>query len=120
MDSTEDGLDVDCDAHHLCNMRRRLQQVPVPPHPSLSTPCPAPKHCLEMFVLVVQILDPCNVVDLGSKHGSEVRRGSGKYEFVTAELWAIISSHLGPGVEYEFLRTSLAALLAAIYLHMWD
>ena len=76
-------------------------------------------RCLSLS-LVVQILDPCDVVDLGSKHGSEVRRGSGKYEFVTAELWAIISSHLGPGVEYEFLRTSLAALLAAIYLHMWD
>ena len=45
------------------------------------------------------ILDPCDLVDLGSKHGSEVRRGSGKYKSVTAELWTILSSHLGPGVE---------------------
>ena len=48
-------------------------------------------HCSLSLIL--------DLVDLGSKHGSEVRRGSGKYEFVTAELWAILSSNLGPGVE---------------------
>ena len=54
--SAEDDLDVDCDGH-LCNMRRRLQQVPVPPPQSLSTPCPAPRYCLEMPI----VQRPCDV-----------------------------------------------------------
>ena len=49
-DRAEDDLDVDCDVY-LCNMRRRSQQVPALPPPSLSTPCPAPRHCLETFTV---------------------------------------------------------------------
>ena len=55
-DCAEDDLDVDCDAH-LCNMRRRLQQVPAPLPQALSTPCPAPRQCLEMFT----VRHPCSV-----------------------------------------------------------